>query len=449
MSISNSKMKNRKQASAAAKKQGRGDKRVSRPGNQDKEIKTASRSGVDDRAGKQQNSCPYRKKCGGCDYIGIPYDRQLAMKQERAAKYLNPVVKNAGIKILPIIGAEHPLYYRNKVHSVFTEGRDRKIRRGIYEKNSHRVVDVRGCFLEDQTADAIIEEIRNLMPSFHMQAFDEDRGRGFLRHVLIRWGSQGYMVVLVTGDVVFPGKNNFVKALRKKFPEIVTIVQNINNAKTSMVLGDRNVVLFGKGFVEDDSLGLTFRISPSSFYQVNTEQTRRLYNLALQAAGLSGKETVIDAYCGTGTIGMFMAGSVGQVIGVELNPAAVRDAVSNARANQIRNIRFYHEDATAFLRELAEMKTEERSEILGGKSRPDIVCMDPPRSGSTPEFIRAVSAMKIPRVVYISCGIESLARDLKEFQRAGYRPAMIQPVDMFPQTEGIEVVTLLKRESSR
>ena len=416
---------------------------------------------------KEGKVCPYQKKCGGCDYIGIPYEKQLEKKQAMVEKFLMPVVKDSkgpkgskgskGSKasgasqdrsgrILPILPAEHPLYYRNKVHAVFAWGRDKKIHRGIYEKKSHRVVDVKGCFLEDRTADAIIEEIRHLMPSFRMRPYDEDLGRGFLRHVLVRRASRGYMVVLVTGDVIFPGKNNFVKALRQKFPEIVTIVQNINMARTSMVLGERNITLFGRGYVEDDSLGLTFRISPSSFFQVNTEQTRRLYDLALQAAGLTGNETVIDAYCGTGTIGMFMAKSASHVIGVEQNPAAVRDAISNARANQISNIRFYREDATAFLRDLAQMETDARTSLLFGKSAPDVLCMDPPRGGSTREFIHAVRAMQIPRVVYISCGIESLARDLMDFRKAGYQIETVQPVDMFPQTEGVENVVLLRKK---
>ena len=378
----------------------------------------------------RNNACPYQKKCGGCDYIGIPYGKQLQMKQERIEKL-------------------------NKVHSVFAGAKGNRILRGIYEKNSHRVVDIKGCKLEDRTADAIIEEIRNLMPSFRMKPYDEDHGVGFLRHVLVRVASSGIMVVLVTGEVTFPGKNNFVKALRKKFSEIETIVQNINNKQTSMVLGERNIILYGKGFVVDDRLGLSFRISPSAFFQINTEQTVKLYDLALQEAGLTGKETVLDAYCGTGTIGMFMASHAKQVVGVELNREATRDAYNNAKANRVKNIRFVNQDATEYLEYLASLRRESRRnvnrhEASGEKdviTSFDVLCMDPPRTGSTPRFIKAVAALQIPKVVYISCGPDTLARDLMVFTKLGYKVDRITPVDMFPQTGHVETVVLLSRKA--
>ncbi len=403
----------------------------------------------------RNNACPYQKKCGGCDYIGIPYGKQLQMKQERIEKLLLPITRQSRVKAQPIVGADHPEYYRNKVHSVFAGAKGNRILRGIYEKNSHRVVDIKGCKLEDRTADAIIEEIRNLMPSFRMKPYDEDHGVGFLRHVLVRVASSGIMVVLVTGEVTFPGKNNFVKALRKKFPEIETIVQNINNKQTSMVLGERNIILYGKGFVVDDRLGLSFRISPSAFFQINTEQTVKLYDLALQEAGLTGKETVLDAYCGAGTIGMFMASHAKQVVGVELNREATRDAYNNAKANRVKNIRFVNQDATEYLEYLAFLRRESRRnvnryEASGEKdviTSFDVLCMDPPRTGSTPRFIKAVAALQIPKVVYISCGPDTLARDLMVFTKLGYKVDRITPVDMFPQTEHVETVVLLSRKA--
>ncbi|MDD6148072.1 MAG: 23S rRNA (uracil(1939)-C(5))-methyltransferase RlmD [Lachnospiraceae bacterium] len=401
----------------------------------------------------RNNTCPYQKKCGGCDYIGIPYGKQLQMKQERIEKLLLPITRQSRVKVQPIVGADHPEYYRNKVHSVFAGAKGNRILRGIYEKNSHRVVDIKGCKLEDRTAGAIIEEIRNLMPSFRMKPYDEDHGVGFLRHVLVRVASSGIMVVLVTGEVTFPGKNNFVKALRKKFPEIETIVQNINNKQTSMVLGERNIILYGKGFVVDDRLGLSFRISPSAFFQINTEQTVKLYDLALQEAGLTGKETVLDAYCGTGTIGMFMASHAKQVVGVELNREATRDAYNNAKSNRVKNIRFVNQDATEYLEYLASLRRESRRnvnrhEASGEKdviTSFDVLCMDPPRTGSTPRFIKAVAALQIPKVVYISCGPDTLARDLMVFTKLGYKVDRITPVDMFPQTGHCETVALLTR----
>ena len=449
-------------------------------------------------------ACPYARKCGGCDMIEMPYDKQLKLKQERIEKLLAPVAKaqagqgsgkpagknagkpagknagksagnNAGFTIEKIVGADNPFYYRNKVHSVFTCDRASHILRGIYEKNSHRVIDIKECKIEDQKANEIIEEIRKLLPSFKLTVYNEDTGRGFLRHVLVRVASQGIMVVLVTGEVMFPGKKNFVMALRKKFPEITTVVQNINDKQTSMVLGTRNMVLYGPGYVVDDRLGLRFRISPDAFYQINSAQTVKLYNLAREMAtcelaaktqAKGGSEHAKDArkskiaphlvwdlYCGTGTIGMFMAGSAEQVVGVELNREAVKDAKNNARENGIQNIRFVNMDATEYMqRALADIERRKNgvdadtdAEVI---EAPDVLMMDPPRSGSTPEFINAVAELKIPRVVYVSCGPDTLARDLLLFQKKGYMVQRVVPVDMFPNTGHVEVVSLLQRMSN-
>ena len=438
-------------------------------------------------------ACPYARKCGGCDIIEMPYDKQLKLKQERIEKLLAPVAKaqagqgrgksagknagkpagnNAGFTIEKIVGADNPFYYRNKVHSVFTCDRAYHILRGIYEKNSHRVIDIKECKIENQKANEIIEEIRKLLPSFKLTVYNEDTGRGFLRHVLVRVASQGIMVVLVTGEVMFPGKKNFVMALHKKFPEITTVVQNINDKQTSMVLGTRNVVLYGPGYVVDDRLGLRFRISPDAFYQINSAQTVKLYNLAREMATceLTGKtqakggsehakdarkskiapHLVWDLYCGTGTIGMFMAGSAEQVVGVELNREAVKDAKNNARENGIQNIRFVNMDATEYMqRALADIERRKNGVEAGSDAEaieaPDVLMMDPPRSGSTPEFINAVAELKIPRVVYVSCGPDTLARDLLLFQKKGYKVERVAPVDMFPNTGHVETVALLTR----
>lgn len=237
---------------------------------------------------------------------------------------------------------EDPYYYRNKVHAAF--GRDRKgnVISGIYEEKSHRIVSVDDCMIEDKKSQEIIRTIRGMLKSFKIKTYDEDTGYGLLRHVLVRRGfSTGeIMVVLVTVSPIFPSKNNFVKALRKEHPEITTVVLNVNDRQTSMVLGDRNIVLYGPGFIKDRLMGLTFRISPSSFYQVNPVQTEVLYGKAMEFAAMTGKERVIDAYCGTGTIGIIASGNARDVIGVELNRDAIRDARMNARENKIRNVRF-------------------------------------------------------------------------------------------------------------
>ena len=291
---------------------------------------------------KNKCICPVSHKCGGCDWIGKPYDKQLAEKKKAVAKLLEPFCKLEGI-----IGMEEPFYYRNKVHAVFDRDKKGNIISGIYEKNSHRVVPVEKCFIEDQKSGEIIQTIRKLCKSFKIKTYDEDTGYGLLRHVLVRSGyhTGEYMVVLVLGSPIMPSKNNFVKALRKEHPEITTVVVNVNDKRTSMVLGDKEQVIYGKGYIEDTLLGKRFRISPKSFYQVNPLQTEKLYGKAIEYAGLTGKEVVVDAYCGTGTIGMTMADKAKEVIGVELNKDAVKDARLNAKRNETKNISFYEKDA--------------------------------------------------------------------------------------------------------
>ena len=268
-----------------------------------KELKNMNSKSTDKRrlqTGKKENSsehCPYAKKCGGCDYQGISYKKQLGKKQSYMRKLMEPFGK-----INPIVGMDDPYHYRHKVQAAFSCTKRGHIVAGVYEKHSHDVVDVEQCQIEDAQADAIIREIKNMMRSFRIRAYDEDTGYGLLRHVLVRKGyhSGQIMVVLVLVSPILPSKNNFVKALRKKFPEISTVVINVNDRKTSMVLGERNITIYGKGFIEDELCGCTFRISPTSFYQVNPQQTERLYKKAISCAKLTGKETVIDAYCGTG-----------------------------------------------------------------------------------------------------------------------------------------------------
>lgn len=374
--------------------------------------------------------CPIFKKCGGCQYLDLPYEEQLKLKQKEMQQLFGKYAK-----VYPIYGMEEPMHYRNKVHAVFGH-RKGEVISGVYEAGTHHLIPVERCMIEDQKADEIIGTIRGMLKSFKIRTFDEDTGYGLLRHVLIRRGfhSGQIMVVLVTASPVFPSKNNFVKALRQKHPEITTIVQNINGRGTSMVLGDREQVLYGKGYIEDTLCGCRFRISSKSFYQVNPIQTEYLYGKAIELAGLTGKETVLDAYCGIGTIGLIASGKAKQVIGVEFNQDAVRDAIQNAKCNERKNIRFFHNDATKFMVQMA---------VDGGSV--DVVFMDPPRTGSTPEFIRAVAAVKAKRVVYVSCGPDTLARDLETFKKMGYEAKGIWPVDMFPWTNHTENVCLLNR----
>lgn len=380
---------------------------------------------------EEKVKCPYEKKCGGCKYQGIPYEKQLKEKEKKVRKLL----KDYG-KPEPILGMEDPYYYRNKVHATYKHMRNGDIAVGRYEESSHRLVPIESCQIEDQKADEVIQTIRKLAKSFKIKIFNEDSGYGLLRHVLIRTGRKTgeMLVVLVVASPVFPSKNNFVKALRKEHPEITSIVLNINDKKTSMILGERNIVLYGKGYIQDELCGYTFRISPHSFYQVNPVQTERLYKKAIRLADLKGKEKVLDAYCGIGTIGIIAADKAKSVIGVELNPASVKDARNNARHNNIGNITFYQNDAERFLNEMQEQN-----------AKADVIFMDPPRAGSTQSFMASAISLNPDRIVYISCNPETLARDLEFFKKHQYTAEKIQPVDMFPFTTHMETVCLLTR----
>ena len=380
---------------------------------------------------KKNIVCLKDAECGGCQSLKIPYEDQLKAKEIKVKKLLG---KN--IKVHPVQGMKNPYHYRNKVHAVFHKERNGNIISGVYKAGTHKVVPIDKCYIEDEKSDEIIVTIRSLIKSFKIEPYDEDSRRGFFRHVLIRRGfkTKEIMVVLITAAPVFPSKNNFVKALLKEHPEITTIVHNINDKKTSMVLGDKEKVIYGKGYIEDELCGCRFRISSKSFYQINPVQTEVLYNKAIELAQLTGEEKVIDAYCGIGTIGIIASKHVRKVIGVELNSDAVKDAISNAKLNKIDNAKFYQGDAGDFMIKMAS-KGEHA----------DVVIMDPPRSGSTEEFMDAIVKMNPNRVVYISCNPETLARDLKYMAQKGYKANEAYPVDMFPMTEHVETVVKLTK----
>ncbi len=377
-------------------------------------------------------NCKIFKQCGSCDYLHLAYEEQLKKKREYCVQLVKKA-KLSQVKVADTIGAKGPYHYRNKVIVGFNQRNEA----GFYEENSHKIIPYTTCLLHDEESDAIIQKIASLLRKYKIQIYNEDRRKGFLRHVLIRRGikTNQTMVVLVTTSSVFPGSKNFVKELTSQFKSIKTIVMNINTRKTSIVLGNDEKVLFGKGYIEDELCGLKFKVSPKSFYQINRDQCEVLYNKALSLLDLKGSETVIDTYCGIGTIGMVASKKAKQVIGVELNKDAVKDAIYNAKMNNIKNIRFINEDATAFMVELAREKVEI-----------DAVIMDPPRSGTTPDFINAVKALKPKQVVYISCDPSTQVRDLVMFKEAGYAFDTMIPVDMFPMTEHVESIALLCRK---
>lgn len=378
-----------------------------------------------------RSKCKYSARCGGCVYMDVEYAKQLALKQETVERLIKPFGK-----VLPIVGMDNPYHYRNKVHAVISGGGKGEITAGTYEAGTHNVVDVESCLIDNEEADSIIRTVAGLMKSFKYQPYNEDTGRGFLRHVLVRTAraTGQIMVVLVVADKVFPSKNNFVKALLKAHPSITTVAANLNSRRTSMVLGDWEQVLYGKGYIEDELCGCRFKLSPKSFYQINPIQTERLYSLAVEYAGLTGSENVIDAYSGIGTIGIIASKNARSVTGIELNADAVKNAQINLRFNNCKNAKYIQGDAGQFM----------LREASAGRSC-DVVFMDPPRSGGSREFLEALVRLAPKRVVYISCNPETLAADLKYLTKKGYKTDKCRPVDMFPWTGSIECVCLLSK----
>lgn len=378
-----------------------------------------------------EKKCKVFGKCGGCQLLNMPYEEQLKRKKAEVEKLLKPYCK-----VEKIVGMENPVHYRNKVLASFSCDRKGMPISGMYEENSHRVVQTDSCLLNDERADKIILSIRGLLKSFKIKTYNEDTGYGLLRHVLIRVGktSGQIMVVLVLASPILPGKNNFVKALRNLHPEITSIVINVNPRHSSAVLGDKEIVIYGPGFIEDTLQNKIFRISPKSFYQINKVQTEKLYSIAIEFAGLTGKENVLDAYSGTGTIGICASDKAKKVLCVELNKDAVRDAIVNAKRNKVTNVEMYNQDAGEFM--LKQVANDVKM---------DVVFMDPPRSGSDEKFLKSLCHHAPKRVVYVSCNPETLARDLKYLTKNGYAAKQAIAVDMFPFTGHVETVVLMSK----
>ena len=381
---------------------------------------------------EERHICALRRQgCGGCPLLETPYPEQLRQKQARVEALLGEFGP-----VSPILGMEHPWHYRNKAISTFCTGPGRRLDSGIYAAGTHRVVPVASCLLHHPALDEAVEAVRRAARLCRYEPYQEDRGTGLVRHVLVRHSraTGRVLVALVTAAPVLPGARAFVSKVRELCPQVETIVQNINAGQTSLVLGPHSEVLYGPGYIREQLGDFTFRISPRAFYQINPVQTEVLYRTALDYAGLTGKETVVDAYCGTGTIGIFASRNAARVIGVENNRDAVRDAISNAKANRADNVRFYTADASDFLQGMAR-----------AGEHADVIILDPPRAGSDERFLAAVAAVGPERVVYVSCNPETLARDLGYLTRHGYRVTRIQPVDMFPHTEHVEAVVLMSR----
>ena len=377
--------------------------------------------------------CKICSSCGGCQFQQYAYKAQLLYKSKKVKEQFHKI-GHMDVDVLPTIGMDKPYNYRNKIQMPFGKDARGNIYCGFYKENTHVIVPVTECLIEDERAVHILEVTKKLMKSFKIDPYEEDSRRGVLRHLLIRTSHYRpeIMVVLVTNVNVFPSRNNFVKALVKECPEITTVVQNINSRQTNVILGERERVLYGPGKIRDSLNGVEFDISAKSFYQTNPVMTEILYERAMTAAKLEKTDVVFDAYSGIGTIGLIAAKHVKTVLSVEIVEAAVKDAVKNAKNNGIKNFRVYCDDASSFMVRMAEKK-----------EHVDVLFMDPPRKGSDERFLNALLKLKPNRVVYVSCDPSTLARDVAYISKS-YEIESIQPVDMFPQSFHVETVVGLK-----
>ena len=374
--------------------------------------------------------CPSAKKCGGCRNIHEPYENSLAFKQDKVNKLY------AGKKVERIIGMEDPYHYRHKIYASFSQTRDGRIIAGMYEENTHRLIDSRMCLIQHARANAILQTICTVATDMKLEAYDEDRGTGTLRHAYLRvsHANQEVLVVIVIGSKDLPGSRSFVQKIVSAHPEIRTVILNWNRENTSMILGPKDKVLYGKGYIEDEIDGMVFRISAHTFYQVNPVQTEVMYSTALQYAQLKKTDTVLDMCCGIGTISLLAARKARYVLGVEVNPKSIQDAGKNAVRNHIRNAEFLAMDGEEFIHELLDT--------------PDVVFLDPPRSGFSGSFMQALEKLGPQKIVYVSCNPVTQARDLKVIE-SNYRIEKIQPVDNFPFTSELECIVSLTRQNTQ
>ncbi len=380
--------------------------------------------------------CKICHSCGGCCFQQLSYNAQLAYKSNKVQEQFKRI-GHMDVAVEPCIGMDDPYYYRNKIQMPFTKDKKGNVYCGFYKQNTHVLVPVDECFIEDRRSVHILQTIKKLCKSMRVDPYQEDQRRGVLRHVLIKtsYYQKQIMVVLVTTIDSFPGRGNFVSALTKECPEITTVVQNINSRDTNVILGEKERILFGKGFIEDSLCGLNFHVSAKSFYQTNPIITEKLYSKAIELAALTKEDIAFDAYSGIGTIGLIASRSCKQVLSVELVPAAVRDGIGNAKRNGVTNFSMYCDDASAFMTRMAK-----------NKEPVDVLFMDPPRKGADERFLNALIALKPERVVYVSCDPSTLARDVAYLQKS-YSVSKVQPFDMFPQTSHVETVVLLSRKN--
>lgn len=380
--------------------------------------------------------CSVYDKCGACQLQHYAYDAQLQAKQQKVIDMMEHIAIKKDIVIHPTLPSPDMWHYRNKMQ--FPIGRSKKegIIVGCYAHSSHNIINTEKCHIQKHTNNVIANAVREMAMKFKLSVYDEKSHYGLLRHVVGRTNRDETeaMVVLVTAQPKIPRVREIVNFLRSKIPNLTSVVQNINTGRNNIIMGKECKILWGSSHITDRLGSLQFKISALSFFQVNTEQAERLYETALNYASLTGRETVIDGYCGTGTISLFLAQKAKKVYGMEIVPEAIRDAIANAKDNKIKNAQFFTGDAAKLMPQLYKKGL-----------RPDVIVTDPPRAGCAPQVLKTFAAMQPKRIVYVSCNPASLARDIAILAELGYKTKEIQPVDMFPQTGHVECVALITR----
>lgn len=385
-------------------------------------------------------ACPVYADCGACQLQHLDYQAQLDYKRQWVIDALTRIGKLGNVLVHRTLPMPEPWRYRNKAQ--FPVGQVAgKIVAGCFRQRTHEVIDVADCLIQHPLNNLVLQMVKQLADRFNLTTYDETTGKGLLRHVLVRVGfhTGEALAVLVTSAEPFPAKETLAVELMQQVPELVGVVQNINSRRTNVILGEQTLTIAGRDYLEDQLAGLRFHISARSFFQVNPLQTEVLYRTAVAYAGLTGKETVIDAYCGIGTISLFLAAQAKEVIGVEVVAPAIADAKRNAELNHIDNVRFLVGEAEQLIPWLYQ----------SSGVRANVVVVDPPRAGCDERLLSTIAAMQPERVVYVSCNPSTLARDLAYLSQHGFQVTEVQPVDMFPHTTHVETVVLLTRVSSK
>ncbi len=384
---------------------------------------------------RQEAPCPVYKQCGGCQLQHLSYEGQLKAKEKQVRDVMQRIGGLQDVTIHPVLGMEKPWLYRNKAQVPIGE-QEGGLVAGFYRQNTHEIIDMEKCLIQAEENDALIQEVKSICSKYGVQAYNEERHKGTLRHIMARYGqvTGEVMLVFITRTEELPHKKAIIEEVTAKFPNVKSIVQNVNEKRTNVIFGEKTKVLYGSEYIYDYIGDIKFAISARSFYQVNPTQTKVLYDKALEYAGLMGEESVIDAYCGIGTISLFLAQKAKKVYGVEIIPEAIEDANRNAELNGITNVEF----------EVGEAEKVIPAWYKKG-IQADVIVVDPPRKGCDEALLNTIIAMKPKRVVYVSCNPATLARDLRILEDGGFKTKEIQPVDMFPQTMHCEAVALIER----